>query len=218
MKLLNALATDNEIELIVFEKHLGFETAFSGTHLSKLESGIGEMNTMVAIAYLLNRFNENLNVGRSITKAQSAQIAADIIEKYPYETIEDIVLMLKYVRQGIIGDGKDFKVDGQNIMAKWMPEYLDKKYFEVEKMNQRQSVEKSTEQESDNHPVTLYYKRIREIKYKKQQLEKAKPMIDDLVKNMDRQMLEDTIADWEKKEEMKPYLDYLKSKRKYIKK
>jgi polyphosphate kinase len=54
----------------------------------------------------LNRFNSN--VGKSLTQQQSAILAADIVEKYPYETIEDVVLMLKQARQGIIGDGKDY--------------------------------------------------------------------------------------------------------------
>jgi hypothetical protein len=38
-----------------------------------------------------------------------------------------------------------------------------------------------------------------------------------MVKSMDRTMLEETISDWSKKEEMKPYLDYLKRKRLIIK-
>jgi hypothetical protein len=33
---------------------------------------------------------------------QSAILAADIVDKYPYETIEDVVLVLKQVRQGIL--------------------------------------------------------------------------------------------------------------------
>jgi hypothetical protein len=74
----------------------------------------------------LNRFNSNFNVGKSLTQQQSAILAADIVEKYPYETIEDVVLMLKQARQGIIGDGKDYKLDGQNVLTKWFPEYLEK--------------------------------------------------------------------------------------------
>jgi hypothetical protein len=34
--------------------------------------------------------------------------------------------MLKQARQGIIGDGKDYKLDGQNVLTKWFPEYLEK--------------------------------------------------------------------------------------------
>jgi hypothetical protein len=216
MQLLNVLATANEMELILFEKNLGFESAFSGTHLTKLEKGIGEMNTTIAISLILNRFNDNLNVGRSITKAQSAQIASDILEKYPYETIEDIVLMLKYVRQGIIGDGKDFKVDGQNVMAKWMPEYLDKKYYEVEKINERIGKQNKDSEDDSNHPVNVFYANRRKKKAEEQAMANAKTTIDEMVKNMDRQMLEDTIRDWETKEVMRPYLDYLKKKRKEL--
>lgn len=217
MQLLNVLATANEMELILFEKNLSFGTAFSGTHLTKLEKGIGEMNTTIAISLILNRFNDNLNVGKSITKAQSAQIASDIIEKHPYETIEDILLMLKYVRQGIIGDGKDFKVDGQNVLAKWMPEYLDKKYYEVEKLNERIKNEKQSEQDSTEHPVDIYYKNLRSRKAQEKRMQKAKEQIDNMTKNMNRQLLEDTIKDWSKDPDMAPFLDYLKTKRKTIK-
>jgi hypothetical protein len=41
--------------------------------------------------------------------------------------------------------------------------------------------------------------------------------IDRITKNMDRQLLEDTITDWSRDPERKPYLDLLKRKRKTIK-
>ena len=162
---------------------------------------------------MLNRFNANFNVGKSLTTQQSATLASDIVEKYPYETIEDIVLMLKQVRQGIIGDGKDFKLDGQNVLAKWMPDYLDRKYTEVERKNQKANEALAEE----NNAVEMFYAKRREQKAREEREQKAKLHIDEMVKSMDRQMLEDTIADWSKKEEMKPYLDYLKRKRLIIK-
>jgi hypothetical protein len=41
--------------------------------------------------------------------------------------------------------------------------------------------------------------------------------IEEMVKNMDRQMLEDTIKDWENKPELLPYMDYLRQKRRVVK-
>lgn len=215
-QLINCLASNNEVGLIVFEKNLSLSSAIEGTKLKKLENSIGEVNTITAICYLLNRFNSNFNVGKSLSQTQSALLASDIVEKYPYETIEDIVLMLKQVRQGIIGDGKDYKLDGQNVLAKWMPEYLEKKYIEFERL-EKNKINEFNSLDDKNHPVTLYYAKLRREKAQKEKDEKIKSDIDEMVKTMDRQMLEDTISSWEKLEGMKPYLDYLKRKRQIIK-
>lgn len=216
MQLMQCLADNNEVALIVFEKNLSVASAINGTKIKKLEKEVGEVNTITAICYLLNRFNSTFNVGKSLTPQQSAMLASDIVEKYPYETIEDIVLILKQVRQGIIGDGKDYKLDGQNVLSKWMPEYLDKKYAEVERQEKNKKDELLKFHNSKDHPVELYYAKLRKEKAKKLEEQRMKAEIDEMVKSMDKQMLEDTIADWEKKEEMKPWLFYLKSKRQSV--
>ena len=213
IQLMRCLGSNDEVGLIVFEKNLNLSNAIDGTKLKKLEKEVGEINTITAICYLINRFNANFNVGKSLTQQQAALLASDIVEKYPYETIEDIVLMFKQVRQGIIGDGKDFKLDGQNVLAKWFPEYLDKKYIEVERRNQKAN---ETVKEESN-AVELYYAKLRKQKSDKEKRIAAENQIDEMVKDMDRAMLEDFIQDWSKKEEMKPYLDYLKRKRLIIK-
>ena len=213
MQLIDCLVSHKETELLLFEKELSLIKAIDGTNLKKVEKTIGVINLIKAICFLLNRFSSSFNVGKSINENQSAILASDIVEKYPYETIEDVVLMLKQVRQGIIGDGKDFKIDGQNVLAKWFPEYLDKKYIEVERQNQK--LNETTKEESN--AVELYYAKLRKQKSDKEKRIAAENQIDEMVKSMDRAMLEDTILDWSKKEEMKPYLDYLKRKRLIIK-
>jgi hypothetical protein len=215
MQLLSCLAANDEVGLLSIEKSMTMQTAVDGIKLGKLERCIGDASALTVICYLLNRFNGNFNVGKSISPNQSAIIASDIVEKYPYETLEDIVLMLKMVRQGSIGDGKDYKVDGQNILAKWMPEYLDKKYQEVERINSQAKAElNSTE---TGNAVEQYYAKIRRQKQEKNQMEAARQNIDEMVRSMDRQMLEDTITDWSKKPEMTPCMDYLKQQRRKVK-
>lgn len=215
MQLMQCLASNNEVQLIVFEKNLSISNAIDGTKIKALEKAVGEVNTITAICYLLNRFNSNFNVGKSLTTQQSALLASDIVEKYPYETIEDVVLMLKQVRQGIIGDGKDYKLDGQNVLAKWMPEYLDKKYLEVER--QHKIVKK--EEISTECAIDIFYRKRREEKAREEKAKIMKAEIDSMVKNMDRQMLEDTILDWETKNdsELNQFLPYLRKKRKEVK-
>lgn len=217
VQLMHCLASNNEVGLIVFEKNLSLPNAIDGTKLRKLEKSVGEIATITAICYLLNRFNANFNVGKSLTQQQSALLASDIVEKYPYETIEDVVLMLKQVRQGILGDGKDYKVDGQNVLAKWFPEYLEKKYVEFERQKKEEnSISKSEKDIRSNAVHQFYEKRKAENSRREKEIE-IRQEIDEMIQNMDRQMLEDTIKDWEKKPELLPYMDYLRKKRLIVK-
>jgi hypothetical protein len=214
---MQCLATENQVELLFIEKQLTVHKAIDGTKLKKLEKTLGERDLTKVITYMLLRFSESFNVGKKLTTGQAPLIAIDLIEKYPYETIEDILLMLKQVRQGILGDGKDFKLDGQNILNKWMPEYLDKKYEQVERDNKAIQTSHAKDLEDKNHPVTVFYRNQKIKKAREEAEKKAKSEIDDMVKNMDRQVLEDTITDWEKKPEMQIHLQYLKSKRQFVK-
>ena len=70
---------------------------------------------------------------------------------------------------------------------------------------------------STNNAVEDFYKKHREKKEREKKEQETMHSIDEMVKDMDRQMLEDTIFDWERKPEMKPYLDYLRRKRLIIK-
>lgn len=209
---MQCLVSQDQVELLILEKNMNLQKAIDGTKIKNLEKSLGEINMVKVVTYLLLRFSESFNVGKNISNTQAPMIAIDIIEKYPYETIEDIVLLLKQVRQGSIGDGKDYKLDGQNILNKWIPEYLDKKYTEFERMKKQEHVVSA-----DKNAVEQFYEKRRLEVIKKEQKEKMHLEIDEMVKNMDRQILEDTIADWEKKDEMKPYLDYLRSKRSFVK-
>lgn len=208
---MQCLASQDKVELMMLEKQMDLPKAIDGTRLNKLERELGDITMVKIVTYLLMRFSEGFNVKNKLTPEQAAQTAIDIIEKYPYETIEDILLLLKQVRQGLIGDGKDYKLDGQNILNKWFPEYLDKKYIEVERQQKQTQYNNSNDDEP--HPVTVFYEKRRKEKLQKEKDDLMKKEIDEMLKNMDRQMLEDTIVDWERKEELKQWVGYLKSKR-----
>ena len=120
--------------------------------------------------------------------------------------------MLKQVRQGIIGDGKDFKLDGQNILAKWFPQYLDNKYAEVERQNK-----KVKDENLGAMAVEMFYAKEKRKKEAAQKMKEAVEKIDEFTSKMDRQMLEDTITVWQNKGFSKIWLDLLKQKRKVIK-
>ncbi len=132
MQLINCLASNQSSELVLFESDLTISKAMNGVNLKKLSNQIEKRNVIKAIAYLAARLSENFNVGKKFTDEQSSLMAIDLFEIFGYETLEDVVLMFKYARQGRIGDGKDFKLDSQTVFHKWVPEYLEMKSIERE--------------------------------------------------------------------------------------
>ena len=132
MQLIECLASNNTSELVRFESDLNITKAMEGTRLNKLSTLIEKKNVIKAITYLTARLADNFNVGKKFTIEQSSLMALDLFDVFGYETLEDVVLMFKYARQGKIGDGKDFKLDSQTVFHKWVPEYLEMKSIERE--------------------------------------------------------------------------------------
>lgn len=144
MQLIECLASNNTSELIYFESDLTITKAMEGTRLSKLSTLIEKKNVVKAISYLTARLADNFNVGKKFSVEQSSLMALDLFEIFGYETLEDVVLMFKYARQGKIGDGKDFKLDSQTVFHKWVPEYLELKAVERENLHNKQKGEKNS--------------------------------------------------------------------------
>src|ERR1700754_3282967 len=121
IQLIECLASNNTPDLISFEGDLTLSTAMDGVRLSKLANIIEKKNVVKAITYLTVRLAENFNVGKKFTVDQASVMAIDLFEVFGYETLEDVLLMFRYARQGKIGDGKDFKLDSQTVFHKWVP-------------------------------------------------------------------------------------------------
>ena len=161
---------------------------------------------------LVTRFIDSFGFSTKLNPTQIETLTVDILENFQYETLEDIIIFLKMARTGKFGStGRG--VDSNLILGDWFPKYLDKK---AEIREQNYQIEK-TEFISNNSAVDLYYKNIQKKKEQKKIFDNMISDIDKMVLNMDRTMLEETILDWSKKDEMKPYLDYLKRKRLIIK-
>jgi hypothetical protein len=144
MQLIECLASNNTSELIHFESDLTITKAIEGTRLNKLATVIEKKNVIKAITYLTARLADNFNVGKKFTIEQSSLMALDLFDVFGYETLEDVVLMFKYARQGRIGDGKDFKLDSQTVFHKWVPEYLELKAVERENQHNKQKGENNS--------------------------------------------------------------------------
>lgn len=162
---------------------------------------------------LVTRFIDSFGFSTKLNSTQIETLTVDILENFQYETLEDIIIFLKMARTGKFGStGRG--VDSNLILGDWFPKYLDQKAQVREEIYQK---EKSLQAKSDEDgAVEMYYAKLRREKAQKLEEQRMKSEIDEMVKSMDKQMLEDTITDWSQKEDMKPYLSYLKSKRPYV--
>lgn len=176
----------------------------SGTMLSTLRR-TDEKKTITYVVSLFSKLNDSfsLNPEKKLNASQLFDLAVDVLEVYGYETIEDIALICKMVRQGNLG-GTVYGIDIHTVLKKWFPEYLELKAIEREKEHQKTK-------EEPKEPLTL--EQVRYF-YEKQGIEHY---IDQLTRYYDLQMLEDTIKSFSKDERYKIYLPYLKKRRLTIK-
>jgi hypothetical protein len=160
---------------------------------------------------LVNRFIDSFAFTTKLNKEQIECLTVDTLENFAYESLEDVILFFKMARSGRFGTAKK-SVDSNLIFGEWYPKYLEKK---ADLREQKYTEEKH---EFNSTPITMedVKKTYSEIN-KKNLKKRVQNHIDKITKNMDRQMLEDTITDWNRDSKRKPYIDLLKRKRKIIK-
>jgi len=164
------------------------------------------------VQILVSRFIDSFGFSTKLSEAQLEVLAVDTIDNFAYESLDDIILFFKMARSGKFGT-TNRGVDSNLIFGTWFPMYLEKK------ADLRENNYKSEKSKKSNAPVSMEdvkksYSKIEKRNYHK----KVQAHVDHIVETMDRQMLEDTIVDWDKDPEKKPFINLLKLKRKIIKK
>lgn len=142
LPLIKCLMENDSIGLLEIESNLSVSKAMNSTQIYKLSSAIEKRNVIKAIAYLTLRLSDSFNVKQKFTDEQASMLALDLSEVFHYETLEDVVMMYKYARQGKIGSN-EYKLDGQTVMQKWVPEYLELKAIERENQHLKNKGEKN---------------------------------------------------------------------------
>jgi len=201
-----------KISIAPIEMSLTINETFDKAIVKSVFKGEAGQIGFSVVNVLVTRFIDSFGFSTKLNPVQIETLTIDILESFQYESLEDIIIFLKMARTGKFGStGRG--VDSNLILGDWFPKYLDQKA----KIREELYLKEKTQSLNSGNAVQEYYAKMRAKKAQEEKETKMKLEIDEMVKSMDRTMLEETISDWSKKEEMKPYLDYLKRKRLIIK-
>lgn len=200
-------------KLSVLEMNLTISEVFTKPTIRQAFKG-NELGTVIygVVNSLLNRFLEAFAFTQKLTKSQIDILTVSTLENFEYETLEDVILFFKMARMGQLGVAKK-SVDANLLFGEWLPIYLEKKATEREVY-----LNKKRQEYMDNSAEAMkFYERQKAKKEAERKKQEFQNYINELTKDMDRQMLEDMIFDWQKDPKRRPYVNELKKKRKEIK-
>ena len=164
------------------------------------------------VKVLVNRFIDSFGFSTKLSESQLEVLTVDTLEKFSYDSLEDIILFFKLARSGTFGTTKR-GVDSNLIFGEWFPIYMEMKAEarEREYIKNKKTITESTLTIDD---VKNSYEKI---KPKNSFRDRVLIYIDKITEGINRLELEDLIQAWSEDEQKKPYLRELKAKRQTIK-
>lgn len=198
------------VSLVALERNVSLQTALASPIFRSAFRGNDA--TGYGVAHVLcKRFLNSFSFSTKLEPAQVESFTVDALERFEYETLDDMVLFFKMARSGKFGTAKK-GIDSNLVFGDWFPKYMEQKAEARERQTQADKVAKTTT------PVTM--EDVKKTYAKATEAKKEDEMrrhIDHLTATFDRQMLEDTITSWEKQPALQRALPYLKRKRLTIK-
>lgn len=166
--MLKAVEQGTPIELAKLERSVTIDHAVTGISLKKAAELLDEDLIVSTIIALIIRTSSFLNISRPMTEDQATDTAYLLFEKYPFETLEDFVLMLKEGKSGKYGKNYN-RLDGM-IIFEWMEIYMDRKSAHREKLHREL---KFSDNDLNIQQIVLKHE-------ENQQQETGKPVLDAL--------------------------------------
>lgn len=164
------------------------------------------------VKVLVNRFIDSFGFSTKLSENQLEVLTVDTLEKFSYDSLEDIILFFKLARSGTFGTTKR-GVDSNLIFGEWFPIYMEMKAEarEREYIKNKKTITEST------LSIEEVKKSYEKIKPNNSFRDRVLIYIDKITEGINRLELEDLIQAWSEDEQKKPYLRELKAKRQIIK-
>jgi hypothetical protein len=164
------------------------------------------------VKILVNRFIESFGFSTKLSETQLEILTYDTLEKFSYDSFEDIVLFFKMARSGTFGTTKR-GVDSNLIFGEWFPMYMEMKA----ESRERQQLKQKKQTEESLLSIEEVKKSYEKIKPNNTFRDRVIVYIDKITQGMTRLELEDLIQAWSEDDQKKEYLNELKIKRLTIK-
>lgn len=164
------------------------------------------------VKVLVNRFIDSFGFSTKLSENQLEVLTVDTLEKFSYDSLEDIILFFKLARSGTFGTTKR-GVDSNLIFGEWFPMYMEMKAEarEREYIKNKKTITEST------LSIEEVKKSYEKIKPNNSFRDRVLIYIEKITEGINRLELEDLIQAWSEDEQKKPYLRELKAKRQTIK-
>jgi len=193
------------------EMGLTISGTFSNPNIRSVFKGDNGQIGYSVVNVLVNRFIASFGFSTKLDKVQIETMTVDTLDRFAYESLEDVILFFKMARNGQFGT-TNRGVDSNLIFGDWFPKYLemkaDARELEYQKEKSRMNGISSTFED-----VEKTYQANEKIKFEK----RVVAYIDKITDGISRNRLEEIIEEWEKDEQKKQYIRQLKRKRLTIK-
>tara|TARA_R110002020_G_scaffold318905_10_gene534577 strand:- start:6370 stop:7014 length:645 start_codon:yes stop_codon:yes gene_type:complete len=196
--------------LVRQEMNLSIQDTFSEPNIRSVFKGDHGGVGFSVVNILVTRFIDSFAFSNKMSPDQIEMLTVDTLENFSYESLQDIILFFKMARSGKFGNTHR-SPDNNLIYGEWFPKYLEQKAL-IREQNYDKEKNELRAKVVTTEDVKKTYSEIEKKNLHQQRLQ----YIEKITKDMDRQILEDTIVDWEKDEARKPYVKYLKMKRKTV--
>ncbi len=191
---------------------VSLKNTFESSSLRSTFKGENGQIGFSVVKILVDRFINSFGFSTKMTDIQIEVLTVDTLEKFSFETLEDIILFFKMARNGDFGSTMR-GVDSNLIFGEWFPKYLEIKSIEREKIVAKEQFELNNNLLSIED-VKKAYNKAENTPQKKH--DRLRALIEENTKDFTRQQLEDLIVEWEKDETKTKFLYALRARRKDI--
>lgn len=211
LDLAKAIITKN-INLGFYELQLSIDKTIDKPIIKSTFKNENSQIGFTIVSLLVNRFIDSFGFSTKLNESQIELLTVDTLEKFSYDSLEDIVLFFKLARSGTFGTTKR-GVDSNLIFGEWFPMYMEMKAEarEREYIKNKKTITESTISIED---VKKSYEKIKPAETFR---DRVLNYIEKITEGINRLELEDLIQAWSEDEQKKEYLRELKAKRLTIK-